>query len=664
MSPITFLQRFALSALLIGGIGAAQAVENDSEDTFASARAEFREAYAAASSGSPSTADSAALKAYPLYAYLQAARLQWSLSRPPAQVNAAVDERAAALLKSLGEQPLVRDLRRSWLSSLAARHDWPRFVAEYRDSVNNDTLRCTQLSARAQLDHEQGLTADITQAWLVGANTPDSCEPAFAWLRAHDGLPPSLIDQRARLALAAGNSKLARKLAATMPPEMAAPINQWITLVDSPRSEINLLIAAPARPVEPAALLDGWQRLTRNDPQTAVALYQPLLQARGLAAAADAAPYARALGLGLAWSRLPQAGSYFALMTADVADDLAREWQARAALWIGDWANANAVIAVMPQATLAAQPRWQYWLARTREKNGDAEAAQKIYAQLAATDGYFAALAAARLNQTYTPHPQAIAQNTELQAQLATHPALVRAHELWLLGMKLQAGAEWQYGFEALEPAVRTQAAALALHWGWYDQGVAASSKQGIYTDYAALYPQPYNAPVHAAAELAKLPEDFIYAILRQESLYDASAVSSAKALGLMQLLLETARNTAHRWQQPEPTRDALFDPDVNITIGSAELRDRLDQFNGQLPVAIASYNAGPNAAARWLPQMPMDADIWIENIPYNETRTYVQRVLWHKLVFGWLRSNEPQNLQDWLAQVTPLVVAPTADDQ
>jgi soluble lytic murein transglycosylase len=659
----TALQRLALSAVLIGSIGAAQALEAGDVDALAGARAEFREAYVAASSGSPATTDSAALKAYPLYAYLQAARLQWSLSRPPAQVNEMVDERAAALLKSLGEQPLARELRRSWLSSLAARRNWPRFVAEYRDSVANESLRCTQLSARAQLGREQGLVADITQAWLVGANTPDACEPAFAWLRAHDGLPPSLIDQRARLALAAGNSKLARKLAATMPPEMAAPINQWITLVDNPRSEINLLIAAPARPVEPAALLDGWQRLSRSDAQGATALYQPLMQARGFNAA-DAAPYARALGLGLAWSRLPQASSYFTLMTADVADDLAREWQARAALWIGDWANANAVIAAMPQATLAAQPRWQYWLARTREKTGDIEAAQKLYAQLAATDGYFAALAAARLNQSYAPHPQAIPQNAELQAQLANHPALLRAHELWLLGMKPQAGAEWQYGFEALEPAARTQAAALALHWGWYDQGVAACSKQGIYTDYAALYPRPYDAPVHVAAELTKLPEDFIYAILRQESLYDASAVSPAKALGLMQLLLETARNTARRWQQPAPTRDNLFDPDINISIGSAELRDRLDQFNGQLPVAIASYNAGPNAAARWLPPMPMDADIWIENIPYNETRTYVQRVLWHQLVFGWRHSGEPQNVQDWVTQVTPLAVAPTADDQ
>ncbi len=662
MSPTTRCRRLLLTLLLAAG--SVPLLVSADEDPLAAQRDAFRSAYSAATTaattGAPAVADSAELKAYPLYAYLQAARIQWALSRAPQAVPADTDTRAAALLKSLGEQPLSRDLRRAWLASLASRRDWNRYLAEYRD-LGDTALRCNQLVARVQLDRTQGLAADITQVWLNGQNTPDGCEPAFAWLRAQGGLPPSLVDQRARLALAAGNAKLARKLVVSLPPELAAPINQWITLIDSPRGEIDLLIAAPARPVEPAALLDGWQRLTRSDPQGAIAEYQPLLVSRQLSAPADIAPFARALALGLAWSRLPQAGSYFAQVPPDGADDLAREWQLRSALWIGDWHTVNALIVALP-ASLAAQPRWQYWLARSDEQNGDADTAQKLYAQLAATDGYYAALAAARLGQAYAPHPQAIAPNSGLLTQLAAHPALLRAHELWLLGLKPPAGAEWQYGFEALDPSARTQAVLLALRWGWYDQGVAAASKQGLYYDYAQLYPRPYDAPVHAAAVQAKLSDEFVYAILRQESLYDASAVSPARALGLLQLLPETARATARRWQLPPPTRDTLFDPATNLTIGAAELRDRLDQFDGELPVAIASYNAGPNAAARWLPPAPMDADIWIENIPYNETRTYVQRVLWHRLVFGWRRSGEPQDLKDWLTPVTPLTVGPDVD--
>jgi soluble lytic murein transglycosylase len=204
----------------------------------------------------------------------------------------------------------------------------------------------------------------------------------------------------------------------------------------------------------------------------------------------------------------------------------------------------------------------------------------------------------------------------------------------------------------------------LALRWGWYDQGIASASKQGVFNDYAVLYPRPYDPQVQAAAELTHLPGDLIYGVLRQESLYDTQAVSRAGALGLLQLIPETTARVARRWQRPVPQREQLFDPAVNIALGSAELHDMLDQFGGQLPVAIAAYNAGPNAAARWLPDAPRDAAVWIENIPYNETRDYVQRVLWHSLVFGWRRSGEPQKPDAWLGQVAIPPPAPPAEDK
>jgi soluble lytic murein transglycosylase len=74
--------------------------------------------------------------------------------------------------------------------------------------------------------------------------------------------------------------------------------------------------------------------------------------------------------------------------------------------------------------------------------------------------------------------------------------------------------------------------------------------------------------------------------------------------------------------------------------------------------VALAAYNAGPNAASRWIPAQPVEADVWIENIPYNETRTYVQRILWHNLVFNWLKSGEPQKADGWLVAVGPISAA------
>jgi soluble lytic murein transglycosylase len=90
------------------------------------------------------------------------------------------------------------------------------------------------------------------------------------------------------------------------------------------------------------------------------------------------------------------------------------------------------------------------------------------------------------------------------------------------------------------------------------------------------------------------------------------------------------------------------------VPLGAAQLRGLIDKFGGQTAVALAGYNAGPNAARRWLPAKAIDADIWVENIPYNETRAYVQRVLWHSIVFAWLRSGQPQRTESWLARITP----------
>jgi soluble lytic murein transglycosylase len=119
-----------------------------------------------------------------------------------------------------------------------------------------------------------------------------------------------------------------------------------------------------------------------------------------------------------------------------------------------------------------------------------------------------------------------------------------------------------------------------------------------------------------------------------------------------MQMLPATARRTALHLKRPKPKTSDLFIPGVNVTLGAGQLRMLLDRFGDQTPVALAGYNAGPNAAARWLPSQTIDPDIWVENIPYNETRGYVQRVLWHRVVFGWLRSNEAQHTDAWLASI------------
>ncbi len=135
--------------------------------------------------------------------------------------------------------------------------------------------------------------------------------------------------------------------------------------------------------------------------------------------------------------------------------------------------------------------------------------------------------------------------------------------------------------------------------------------------------------------------------MLRQESLFRPDATSLAGAVGLAQLGYSTAELTASRWQLPRPSRADLYDPETSIRLGAARLSTLIEKYSGQLPVVLAAYNAGESAAERWLPERAMDNDVWTENIPYNETRAYVRRVLWHSLVFGWIEDGASEEHEE-----------------
>ncbi len=619
-------------------------------DVLANARADFKQAYARVDAGASEAADRASLRQYVLYPYLQAARIRAELTRNPAP-SEQVDDAAATFLKRHGEEPVSRTLRSAWLTSLAKRAQWSKFLDFYTPS-NDDALSCFELTARIEMQRTDGLQEAIATRWLTPRNLSD-CERPFAWLKEQGQLTPALIEQRARLALKENDAALAQRLAAELPAERATPIVQWAALIERPAREIDGLIAAPTRKVENDALLAGWSRLVRTDREGAHARFDRLVETRRLDPQA-ASPYALALALSLSWNRQAEALPFFERVAPEDFNEAALEWRARSALWHEQWSLAAKTIAAMPDAQ-RKHARWRYWAARAAEAMGDRALARQLYAAILQDDNFYSVMAAARLGHALTPHPEKLVADSLQLQQLGAQLAFVRARELFLLDMHGPADAEWRAGFESLPEDARRQAVHLAAQWGWHDRAIATAAQLRVFNDYELLYPRPFNPPVRSAAQLTRLPADLIYSVMRQESLFRTDAVSSAGARGLLQLLPETARRTARTWQRSTPQPADLLRAEVNIPLGAAYLRNLIDKFEGQTIVALAGYNAGPRAAARWLPAQSIEPDVWIENIPYNETRTYVQRILWHSVVFAWLRTGEPQRTQTWLARVAPV---------
>lgn len=638
---------------------------DDNQKEFAQQREQFMQAYAridfepasappAASPGAqPIAPDSDALRSYPLYPYLQAARIRRDLLNEVAPDTSA-DATADAFLTQFGREPVTREVRRALLVSLAERRQWDAYLQHYREQSADNDQRCQSLVARLELQRLDGLANDIARQWLTPVSLP-ACEPAFAWLRSQGQLTDALTEQRVRLALDKGNTAFAKQILVYLPKERALPLQQWATLLEYPRT-IDAFIDDPQRPIEPQILLSVWRRLARNDRDAALARYDRLVAARQLNAA-QASPLALALAMSLSWDRRPEALDFFKRVQPADFDEAAYEWQARAALWARNWPLVSNAIAAMPE-TQRGTARWRYWSARAAENQKDATLAQKLYESVIVDDNYYSAMAAARLDRPVVPHPQEVALDKQKLREIEQLPAMIRARELLWCNLRPFAQVEWAIGYESIPETARPQAIHLASRWGWYDQAVAAASQQRLFNDYALLYPQPYDREVRTAATLTRLPPDLIYGVLRQESLYRADAVSSAGARGLLQMMPDTAKRTAQTWKRARPDATQLLDPVVNVPLGAAHLRDLLDRFGGQTAVALAGYNAGPGAARRWLPDESIDSDIWIENIPYNETRAYVQRILWHTVVFGWLRTGKAQPTDHWAARIAPVDAA------
>lgn len=595
----------------------------------------------------PEQPDSPALKAYVIYDYLVAARFRRDLDLKPGEdLDAAID----TFVQAHTGQPVARNLRLDWLTSLANRHRWDWFLPRAGD-VSSASLICDRLQGRLATGDTQGLAAEALARWSSAQKQPPECDPVFGWLRQQGLLTSALAENRTRAALTADNPRLAREFVVDVPAEKAAPLLQWAQLLDASKATLDTIATTPSMSVEPVALVAGFEHLARSDSSSALALLPKLLSRPDMTPAMQVR-LQRIAALGAAYGRDSAALAAFDQLPDSSVDNDVREWRVRAAVWAGDYPKALAWINDMP-ATLSSQPRWRYWRARAVAATSGSEAAAPLYADLAGLRDFYGYLAADRIHRSYVLNAKASLDDEKVQVALAAQPGLIRARALFECNLDDDAALEWAVVFTGADTAVKLQAAHLAARWGWYAQSITTLAQVGEFDDVRLRYPRPYASAIAEASKLTQLPPDWILAVMRQESLFRDDAVSRAGARGLMQMQPSTAAAVAKRWHLPPPQKDGTFDPPLDVQRGAAHLRDLLDKY-GQLGLSLAAYNAGSVPVARWLPTRSMDADVWIENIPYGETRSYVQRIVEHIVAFAWVRDAEPPRLATLLPPITP----------
>ena len=606
-----------------------------------------RQAFEAAARGDLGPALLAAHRSQPLRGWLEFTALRRDLAGLPL-------ESGRDFLRRHGEQPVGDAFRVEWIPALGKRGEWQALLSAWRDGIDSTALRCLQLQARQQLGrNDAGWVREAQSVWRSsGKSLPDSCDPVFAQLAAQGALDDALRWERFDRAADAQQSGVMRSIGRGMAAkENAALASTYAAYMDGADASAGTWPkTARSRLVAAAALA----KLGKAAPDRAESLLPAVSQALGF----NEAERGRVLYQVALWtvaSYLPGSAQRLATVPLSAYDASLHEWQAREAMARSDWAAALAAIRRMPDAQ-RNDSRWQYFAARTSELTGDATGAKALYAQAAQKSDFHAFLAADRLGLPYTLCPwQPVVSHADKRA-VARDPALVRALQLYRLDRKSWALREWNDALARFSDEQRRIAVEVAQDNGWFDRAVFGLVNVGgkAYPDERNLYhlrfPLHHDATIRREAARNNLDPAWVAAEIRAESVFDPNARSPADARGLMQVLPATGAGVAARMGMPWRGGDSLYDADTNIALGSAYLRQLMDQYGGKPYQVIAGYNAGPAPLGRWQSQRPtMDPDFWIETISYRETREYVARVLSFSTIYDWRLNGDALKVSDRL---------------
>ena len=559
---------------------------------------------------------------YPLQPYLEQRRLQQFLT---------ADDRIADFLLRYQGSPLDWPLRKPWLLDLARRNQAGRYLAHYADS-NDAELACYAL--RFQLADKEVdsslLWPEISQLWRVGKSQPKACDPLFSAWRKAGQQTAELVWQRLMLAAEGGDASLIPYLKTQLPSDMHYLADMYQQARRNPAVIANARFFALKKVQERDIAAYGMKRLIWRQPDQALRVWQKFANDPYFSAA-QRLDVQRQFAIALASKGDERAALWFDDLPAEFIDSTLAHWHVSHALAELDWPKVQKIIENLPQE-VSTDSAWRYWLARAYEQQGLTEQALPLFQQLALQRHFYGFMAAAKLGLPPSlAHAPVTVSEAEVQ-QLQQHPAVKRAQEWLALGRLTEARREWNHLQDTSSEQQKLVSAKLAYQLQWYERAIFSLADVGYWDDVELRFPLAYKDEISQSAAKAEIDSGWAMAIARRESSFMADATSPVGARGLMQLMPATARQIAKK-----PVQLAqLNNPLLNIDYGVDYLNYLMQRNDGNLLMATAAYNAGYSRVKQWIPDdYALPADVWIETIPYRETRDYVKAVMAYYQIYN-----------------------------
>ena len=593
--------------------------------------------------------DYSLFKNYLLYPYLEYEYLVQNLS----STSTATMER---FIKKYADSPLSEQLRTHLVKRYNNEGQWDKTFLQFSEKPSSIKSRCLLLQARIELGDEKNALADAKKLWMSGRDRPRQCNALFAKLKQRKQLSGGDHWQRIGLAMDRGATSLAKSLSKALSRSDQSLTKTWITARTKPEKALKHRSLkkdnARSRDVVAYAL----KRIARKDTGQAKAEFSKASKKYRFDTAQQA-DINRYIAIRDALDHKTHALMSLSAVPLEHQDLQTKEWIVRLAVRQGNWQKALESIDSMPTEEQNSST-WKYWKARCLEAVNKNQEAKALYESITDDASFYGFLAADHLKQ---PYKMLDKQHPDLKsnlAELSKKPGIQRALELLALDMKSQGRAEWFHSLKASNNTQMLAATRLAQDNGYYFTSILTLSKAKEWNQIQLRFPMGYEPLVRMEASQQTVTPALIYGVIRRESAFDPNIVSSARAQGLMQLIPPTAKQVARGLGLPRLGKKQIFEPETNIKLGTAYLKTLLKRFDQNYALATASYNAGPHRMPRWAPDYPLEAARWVESIPFNETRKYVQAVLGYMTIYEYKLNggNESKvtRLSDRLSPIKP----------
>ncbi len=503
------------------------------------------------------------------------------------------------------------------------RANWHQdFLFLYRQTDDVE-LNCYKLEARYRLKQENETDKrEALRLWTHGKSQPKACDTLFSIIK-----KKGLITKEARLrridnALENGQLRLARWLAKPLDHSAKKNINAWVQARRQPAKFLTKKAGEFPQWVDMAA-----SRFASRNPDQLLSLIKDRkipdsVRERAILGAA------RTLAINLDPAASP-------LLNMELpSHPILNHWRVRYFIHFQKWPE---VLTAISRLSTEEQKEieWNYWTSRSLAMTGSPDPAFEGFQKVAQSNSWYGFLAADYLDIPYDLSAKSRRPANSLVTDVDRRTDVTVARLLFEEGLTVMARRQWDFVIGRLNEEEQKAAAILAHRWNWHSRSAVTAHQSGLTDDYELRYPLAFEKPLRNAAKRHDISLSWLSGLMRSESLFMHDIRSSAGALGLMQVMPRTGRQTAKHLNLKWRGNRTLINPSTNIRIGSYYLAKQLNQF-GHPALATAAYNAGPHRVKKWIPDSTMPLDVWVASIPFTETRNYVQRVLTAQVIYEW----------------------------